>query len=257
MTTMKLTALVLIGQMAWTGPALGDEMSSATGDENGAAVTMMDGTGGSGTTTMETGGTSEVGAAESLSPGNRKIADSLFDSQTIGSSGQQAWSLDQIAAAKQSGQGWGEIFHQMKADGLIQAKNLGQVVSGRYRPPATGSGSTTVVITNGAGATAAVADVGGRGRAHGSDGKGPGSDRVSGAAHGHGNGHAELEGGVGVTTAGGNAAVAGAVHAGGNRYGHYESAGNSTLAGGAGAARAGEGASATGAAHGVGYGHLK
>jgi hypothetical protein len=39
--------------------------------------------------------------------------------------------VDQIAAMKQ-GQGWGQVFSAMKAQGLLADKNLGQVVA-RYQ----------------------------------------------------------------------------------------------------------------------------
>jgi hypothetical protein len=62
---------------------------------------------------------------DSLSPGNQKIAQALFSAQ--GTTGTPL-TRDQIAALKGT-EGWGRVFQQMKADGLIQAKNLGQVVS--------------------------------------------------------------------------------------------------------------------------------
>ena len=44
--------------------------------------------------------------------------------------------LDQIAAQKQGGHAWGEIFQTMRDQGLVQEKNLGQVVSKYQRPSA-------------------------------------------------------------------------------------------------------------------------
>lgn len=71
---------------------------------------------------------SSSGAYASLSPGNQQIARALFEAQTT-----RLLTLDQIAARKQSGGGgWGKVFDHMKARGLVQEKNLGQVVS-RYR----------------------------------------------------------------------------------------------------------------------------
>jgi len=71
---------------------------------------------------------SPSGAYASLSPGNQKIARALFEAQTT-----KPLTLDQIAAKKQSGQGWGKVFQDMKAQGLVQEKNLGQVVSRYHR----------------------------------------------------------------------------------------------------------------------------
>ncbi len=72
----------------------------------------------------------ETGGYERLSPGNRKIADALFEAQKTGK-GTASWSMEDIARTKQSGPGWGNVFRQMKADGLVAETNLGQIVSGR------------------------------------------------------------------------------------------------------------------------------
>ena len=76
---------------------------------------------------------SSSGAYASLSPGNQKIARTLFEAQTTGSGGtatSKPLTLDEIAARKQSGGGgWGKVFNDMKARGLVQEKSRGQVVS--------------------------------------------------------------------------------------------------------------------------------
>jgi len=89
---------------------------------------------------------------ESLSPGNQKIVRALFEAQTTAttptgttgtSTAPKTLTLDEIAAMKQSGQGWGNVFKDMKAQGLVQDKNLGQVVSGyNHRRPSHGSVTT-------------------------------------------------------------------------------------------------------------------
>lgn len=113
-----------------------------------------------------------AGAYQKLSPGNQKVARALFEAQgattttttTKGSSktttpspasaaaagsgnGPKPLTLDQIAAMKQSGTGWEQVFRQMRAQGLVADKNIGQVVA-RYnhasRPP-----SAPVVTTGG------------------------------------------------------------------------------------------------------------
>jgi len=71
--------------------------------------------------------TTGTGAFEKLSPGDQKIARALFEAQTT-SGGATPLTLDQIAAKKKH-TGWGEIFKQMKAQGLVTDKNLGQAVS--------------------------------------------------------------------------------------------------------------------------------
>jgi hypothetical protein len=86
------------------------------------------------------------GAYERLSPGNQKVARALFDAQaaiaTPGpTSGARMLTLDEIAAQKQNGQAWGQVFHGMKTRGLLQEANLGQVVS-RYEHQGSASVST-------------------------------------------------------------------------------------------------------------------
>jgi hypothetical protein len=46
--------------------------------------------------------------------------------------------LDEIAAQKQNGTAWGQVFGAMKARGLVREKDLGQVV-GRYEHRSTGA----------------------------------------------------------------------------------------------------------------------
>src|SRR6266850_2017200 len=86
------------------------------------------------------------GAYAKLSPGNAKIARALFEAQVTNTipmtkaaaptpttaAAPKALTVDQIAAMKQNGRGWGQIFQTMKAQGLLTDKNLGQVVS-RYQ----------------------------------------------------------------------------------------------------------------------------
>lgn len=70
------------------------------------------------------------GAYEGLSPGNRLIAQALYNAQKSGTAtGRQPWSLERVAAARVGGQNWGEVFRQMKQDGLVEAETLGQVVT--------------------------------------------------------------------------------------------------------------------------------
>lgn len=99
--------------------------------------------------------TSNQGAFDKLSPGNQKIAQALFDAQQNSSSSTttKPLSRDDIAAMKQNGtaKGWGGVFKEMKAQGLVQEKNLGQVVSKANH--AARSGSSGTMITTGSGRT--------------------------------------------------------------------------------------------------------
>jgi hypothetical protein len=82
------------------------------------------------------------GAYEQLSPGNQNIARALYDAQVAkpstapapptkspAVSGPKPLTLDQIAALKQPNQGWGQVFRTLKTQGLLEEKNLGQVIS--------------------------------------------------------------------------------------------------------------------------------
>ena len=84
---------------------------------------------------------SATGAYERMSPGNQKVAQALFDAQTAalparGASVRAArrLTLDEIAAQKHAGQGWGQVFQLMRSQGLVHETSLGQVVT-RYEHP--------------------------------------------------------------------------------------------------------------------------
>lgn len=131
------------------------------------------------------------GAFEQLSPGNQKIARAIFESRPSASTplaSARPLSLDQIAQMKQGGRGWGAIFHDMKAKGLVQDKNLGQAVSrfnhehksasGRGTQITTASGKTVTV-----GAARRASDLSSPGRpASGGDG----AREVAGQGHANG-----------------------------------------------------------------------
>jgi len=74
-------------------------------------------------------------AFDKLSLGNQKVAASLYQAQTAGTSSTgsstRLLTLQQIAVKRLSGLSWGQIFREMKAQGLVQDKSLSQVVS-RY-----------------------------------------------------------------------------------------------------------------------------
>ena len=67
----------------------------------------------------------------SLSPGNRRIAVALFESQKPTAPGARPMTLEQIAQEKRSGKTWNEVFQAMKSQGLVQAETLAQAL-GRY-----------------------------------------------------------------------------------------------------------------------------
>ena len=109
------------------------------------------------------------GAYSRLSAGNQKVALALFDAQQaylmpVGNGGStgggpssngatapatnaaaqsaKPMTLDQIAAQKQGGHAWAEIFQTMRDQGLVQEKNLGQVVSKYQRPSAAATAAS-------------------------------------------------------------------------------------------------------------------
>lgn len=80
------------------------------------------------------------GAFDRLAPGEQKIARSLYDAQRRDLAPGRRLTLDQIAATKRA-DGWGNVFKDMKAQGLVTQKNMGQVIShanGRPGPAAGG-----------------------------------------------------------------------------------------------------------------------
>lgn len=139
---------------------------------------------------------------DALSPGNKMIARSLFDAQgpapSDGGTNGNHWTLERISDTRAAGQGWGQVFRQMKAEGAITAKNLGQVVS-QYRavppPRPLSGGPQPVMITNAMGETNAAS------------GTGRGAGKLAHANRGGARVHAEADGTTAVT-GGGNANVA-------------------------------------------------
>jgi hypothetical protein len=70
------------------------------------------------------------GPFDQMSAGNQKAVRALFEAQRPDPPrGVRPLTLDEIAARKQSGEGWGRILDGMKSQGLVDAENFGQVVS--------------------------------------------------------------------------------------------------------------------------------
>lgn len=134
-----------------------DTVGSETGTTDTTVVTGTEtgtgdaGDGGTGDG-AETGTGDTVSAFDQLSTGGQKHANSLFDAQQGGEGG-EVMSLDDIALAKQE-TGWGNVFKQMKEDGLVLEKNFGQIVSGQGKTDETiGNGASTDTDTATAGAS--------------------------------------------------------------------------------------------------------
>ena len=134
-----------------------------------------------------------TGAFDKLSTGNQKVASALFQAQNGSTS--TPLTLDEIAAKKHSGQGWGEVFKSMQKQGLVQEKNLGQVVS-KYNHATKGvvtTASGRVVPGPTSNASDGSSSPGNSGNAGGaSNGKGSAfgasNNSGGGAAHGSGKG---------------------------------------------------------------------
>jgi len=110
---------------------------------------------------------------EALSAGDRKIGRALFLAQRPTASGPAPLSLNQIADLKAHGS-WAKVFAQMQSRGLLQAKNLGQIVNGYQRsetrhPPVRVSNSNRAptLVTGGDGSVIASSQRGGI--SHGGD----------------------------------------------------------------------------------------
>jgi hypothetical protein len=73
--------------------------------------------------------TPSQGAFESLSAAHQKTARRLYEAQRWNPSARLKLTLEQIAARRQSGQGWGEIFNIMKARGLVKERRIGELLA--------------------------------------------------------------------------------------------------------------------------------
>jgi len=178
----------------------------------------------------------ETGAFDKLSPGGQKIASAIFEAQiepttptngtgtTTGTNGTtgvtngttpEPLTLDQIAQRKLDGQGWGVIFKDLKAQGLVTTKNLGQAVSAYNHNHKLSSG--TGVVTTASGRTVREGSArgneasehrgGGEGRGGqgGKGGNGAGGSQASYSNAGHGNSGSHASGSGGGNRGGGNA----------------------------------------------------
>ena len=85
------------------------------------------------------------GAFERLSPGNQRIARSLYDAQRRELPPERRLSLDQISARKGATEGWGNVFKDMKSQGLVTQKNLGQVIDRPVARPSVTPGAAPVI----------------------------------------------------------------------------------------------------------------
>jgi hypothetical protein len=109
---------------------------------------------------------------EALSAGDRKVGRALFLAQHPTASGPAPLSLNQIADLKAHGS-WAKVFAQMQSRGLLQAKNLGQIVNGsqrsdaRRRPARVSGNKSPTLVTGGDGSVIASSQRGGI--SHGGD----------------------------------------------------------------------------------------
>lgn len=170
------------------------------------------------TTTTTASTTTTTGSFDSLSPGNQKIANALFSAQkTTGTT--KPLTKNQIADLKGT-EGWGRVFKTLKADGLVSAKNLGQVVSGYQHSLRSSTTSTASRGTSSRGTSTTTAGATGRsgGRVSSAgitNGRGFSGSPATGGGFGHGGmGGGGFGGGVG------GGGFGGAGHGGGGGGGH-------------------------------------
>lgn len=88
------------------------------------------------------------GAYERLSPGHRLIARALFEAQMVpgptARRGARTLTLDEISARKQSGEGWGRIFNDMQARGLVRERSMLDLLSRHERAQAPAAVAASV-----------------------------------------------------------------------------------------------------------------
>jgi hypothetical protein len=83
------------------------------------------------------------GAYERLSPGHQRLARALFEAQTApgptARRGARTLTRDEIAARKLRGEGWGRIFNDMQARGLVRERSLPDLLARHERTHAPGA----------------------------------------------------------------------------------------------------------------------
>jgi hypothetical protein len=159
MVIARTSLLIASALLALAGPAMAQAEGSA-GAQAGAAA--------------PTAAAPKISSFEGLPAGDRKIGRALFLAQRPTATGPAPLNLNQIADLKAHST-WAKVFTHMQSHGLLQAKNLGQIVNGYEhqrsddRAPArsTSSGSPTLV-TGGSGSVVASSQRGG-GISHGGD----------------------------------------------------------------------------------------
>lgn len=131
------------------------------------------GAAGSESTTAATTAAPKPNSFEGMSAGDRKIGRALFLAQHPTAAGPAPLSLNQIADLKAHST-WAKVFTHMQSRGLLQAKNLGQIVNGYQRSEArpqersaAKTGSSPTLVTGGNGSVVASSQRGGI--AHGGD----------------------------------------------------------------------------------------
>jgi hypothetical protein len=77
--------------------------------------------------------TTPDGAYAELSPQNQRVARALYEAQVMPAPGSpRRLTLQEIAARRQSGRGWGEVLGELRERGLVKADSVGQVMA-KYR----------------------------------------------------------------------------------------------------------------------------
>lgn len=89
---------------------------------------------------------------QSLAPDQQKIVRALFNAQRPTAEGPAPLNLNQIAALRDK-RGWSSAFKQMKAEGLVEAKTLSEVLSryARISARVNRGGTRMIAFTDGNG----------------------------------------------------------------------------------------------------------
>jgi hypothetical protein len=105
-------------------------------------------------------------AFNQLSFGNQKVASALYHAQSPSGTtpATRPLTLAQIAEKRRGGQTWGQVFRELKAQGLVHEKSLGHVVA-KYQQ--TLDSTPSLLASDTSGGTSNASEAGSNGSAGG------------------------------------------------------------------------------------------
>jgi hypothetical protein len=101
-----------------------------------------------------------AGRFDALAAADQKIARALFLAQQVTAAGPAPLSLDQVAALR-DGASWSKVLKDMRSRGLVEAKNLDEVIDAEARAPGKvgGAKGKLVTVTRGSGNSTAIGSI--------------------------------------------------------------------------------------------------